>query len=73
MKQGHYEPQDCPSYAGNGLCKFKGPGRCSYSRGNHVCSVNGCLEGLSKVKTQYEASNDVEGFKMFMNGVSFIP
>jgi hypothetical protein len=70
MKNGHYEPSDCPSYSGNGFCKFKNLRKCSYLQRGGVCGVSGNLTGCLRVKTRYEAENEEgKGFTRLMNGM----
>lgn len=60
MKNHHYERSDCPSYAGEGKCKFPGC-KCAYNIDGD-CNVLGNLEGKLKAKTRYESENDIENF-----------
>ena len=59
MHDGHYDNTDCPSYAGNGKCKFPTSPRCAYNIGNYRCTVNGNLEGKCKSKTREETEESI--------------
>jgi hypothetical protein len=59
MHDGHYDNTDCPSYAGNGKCKFRTSPRCAYNIGNYRCTVNGNLAGKNKSKTREESEKSM--------------
>ena len=59
MNHNHYDKTDCPSYAGDGKCKFQSSKKCSYNKGNFVCSVCGDLSGKPCSKTQLETEESM--------------